>query len=113
MANLTVYAIVANSDEFDANGNLNYPAGAVVSYTTILPPQVQLDANNQKAVDLGKWPNGRIDFTHFIWSVQNQALLPITPPVDAATALLAKPAWNATTDQEAALRLILGSLYGQ
>jgi hypothetical protein len=107
------YALICLTDIFDANGKLDYPAGAVKSFGTVLSGDTaQLLAKGIEAVDIGEYPDQGPDFRTERFDVGLKMMVPFTPPQDTADQLLAKSSWD-SADTEEALRTILKGMTGK
>lgn len=103
----TWYALICLKDQFDSNGKLDYPAGAVKSFGTVLSGDTdELAAKGIEAVALGDFGESGPDFSENRYNSVSKALEPFTPPLTAEQTLLDKPSWDAK-DTEDALRLLL------
>lgn len=101
------YALICVTDQFMPNGKLDYPAGAVKSFGTVLSgDDEQLAAKGIRAVALGEYPDSGPDFHIERFDLIQERMVPYSVPKDAADILLDKPTWLAA-DIEAALRIIL------
>ncbi len=105
------YALKCLTDQFDAKGKLDYKAGDVKSFGTILSgTDAELLAKGIKAIDIGDFPETGPDFSLVRFNPVTELMEPVPPdPPNAARVLLNKASWS-SNDQEDALRLLLGVL---
>lgn len=101
------YALVCLTDQFMPNGKLDYRAGDVKSYGTVLSgDDAELLAKGVKAVPIGDFGESGPDFNVERFDPIQEILVPYSPAKDEADLLLDKPSWD-TADTEQALRIIL------
>lgn len=101
------YALVCLTDKFTPDGKLDYRAGDVKSYGTVLSGNdAELLAKGIKAVPIGDFGESGPDFNTQRFDVIQEIMVPYTPAKDEADLLLDKATWDAK-DTEDALRIIL------
>lgn len=100
------YALLCLRDQFDADGKLDYRAGDVKSYGTVISPAADRDAKGVEAVAIGEYPDQGPDFAVERFDVVQKRMVPYVPPKDEADALLDKANWT-SADTEKALRVLL------
>lgn len=101
------YALICLTDQFTPTGKLDYRAGDVKSYGTVLSGDDEaLAKKGIKAVPIGEFGDSGPDFNLQRFDVIQEILVPYSPPKDEADLLLDKPAWD-TKDTEEAMRIIL------
>jgi hypothetical protein len=104
------YALLCVTDQFDKDGKLEYPAGAIKSYGTVLPgTPAELAAKGLEAIPIGDYGEAGPDFNKERFDTVRKRMVPYTPPKDEADALLDKSTWG-SGDTEKALRLLLSRL---
>lgn len=108
------YAVICLTDQFTPDGKLDYPAGAVKSFGTVLSgTDTELAAKGVEAVPIGIYADGTgPDFRTERFDVVQKKMVPYTPPKDEVDLLLDKPSWT-PTDSEAAMRAILKGMKGK
>lgn len=113
MANVPWYAIKCLTDQLDAKGGVEYPAGSVKSFGSVVTPGTDADylLRGLKKILLGSFPEETgPDFRALQFNPVTGVLEPRPPdPPNTARALLNKANWT-TKDQEEALRALLGTL---
>jgi hypothetical protein len=103
----TWYALVCLTDQFTPTGKLDYKAGDVKSYGTVLSGNdAQLLVKGIKAVSIGEFGESGPDFNVQRFDVIQEKLVAYSAPKDEADLLLDKANWT-SADSEKALRLIL------
>jgi len=103
----TWYALLCLTDQFNPDGTLDYPAGAVKSYGTVLSgTPAELAAKGIEAVDIGNYGDAGPDFNVERFDISKRQMVAYTPPKDEADLLLDKATWS-PADTERALRIIL------
>lgn len=101
------YALVCLTDQFTPDGKLDYKAGDVKSYGTVLSGNdAQLLAKGIKAVPIGDYGESGPDFNTKRFDVIQEIMVSYSAPKDEADLLLDKASWSAK-DSEDALRAIL------
>lgn len=107
------YALICLTDQFTPDGKLDYPAGVVKSYGTVLSGNdTELAAKGIEAVPIGEYPDHGPDFNKERFDTTTKKMVSYTPPVDEMDALLDKPIWN-SKDTEDALRALLKAQRGR
>lgn len=105
------YALFCLRDQFDEQGKLDYRAGEVKSFGTVISPKADRDAKGIEAIPIGDYGEAGPDFNRERFDTVLKRMVPYTPPKDEADALLDKPTWS-SGDTEQALRAILKRLKG-
>jgi len=100
------YALVCLTDQF-VNGKLDYRAGDVKSYGTVLSGNdAELLAKGIKAVPIGDFGESGPDFNVQRFDPIQEIMVPYSKPKDEADLLLEKASWSAQ-DTENAMRILL------
>ena len=104
------YALLCVTDQFAPDGKLDYRAGDVKSFGTVLSgTPAELVVKGIEAIPIGEYGEAGPDFNAERFDAARKQMVPYTPPKDAVDLLLEKPNWS-QSDIEAALRAVLRRL---
>ena len=106
------YALICLTDQFTPDGRLDYRAGDVKSYGTVLSGnQKELAAKGIEAVAIGEYGEAGPNFNLERFDVAKKLMVPYTPPKDEMDQLMDKAIWS-SVDIEQALRILLSRTKG-
>jgi hypothetical protein len=107
------YALICLTDQLTPEGKLDYPAGAVKSFGTVLSGNTaELAAKGIEAVDIGEQPDIGPDFSAVRFNPVTKQLEALAPVVDPARVVMGKQNWT-PDDRDTALREILKRFIGE
>jgi len=101
------FALLCVTDQFTSDGKLDYPAGSVKSFGTVISgTPAELLTKGIEAIPIGNYGASGPDFNKERFDVALKMMVPFTPPKGEAEILLEKPTWT-PAELEKAIRLLL------